>query len=422
MALPGVTTVINDRFYVVMRRNIPVGPRVTIIGRRTTAHGTGDVQDLDPYNASTENSIISTFGAGSDLHRGFLEAAAGGAQRITLIALPSDTVFNHSTGTISSTTYTNRNGVDLFNDAFDAAAAARSDIIVPWGRGAGPTEFQNPATPGDDAELGFYANNVGSSSSWIKKIADKCAEITVNIHPCFAVLGVKPWMGASDSLGGMTPADITSHVNFSNMYDRNVANASGWKNGFYVSVVAAEIKPLGYNDNYDFGFSNGAAMYAGYISTLDSWSSPTSKTVYNVASGGLRYTLTRTQQQTVIDSGIVPVALDYSRIPKWIDAKTYAHDTSDYTRLTTLRIVYDTILMVRQVTQGFVGEPATLHNRNSIETAITGGLRAMQQVGAIFQSDFTVSYIASENKAVVDLVIQPAFELRNIEVSVAVQL
>jgi hypothetical protein len=57
-----------------------------------------------------------------------------------------------------------------------------------------------------------------------------------------------------------------------------------------------------------------------------------------------------------------------------------------------------------------------------METSITSSLRGMQQLGAILDSDFNIRYIAEENKALIDLVITPAFELRNIEVQMSVEL
>jgi hypothetical protein len=57
-----------------------------------------------------------------------------------------------------------------------------------------------------------------------------------------------------------------------------------------------------------------------------------------------------------------------------------------------------------------------------METSITASLRGMQQLGAILDSDFNIRYIAEENKALIDLVITPAFELRNIEVQMSVEL
>ena len=116
------------------------------------------------------------------------------------------------------------------------------------------------------------------------------------------------------------------------------------------------------------------------------------------------------------------MALDFNRVPTWVDAQTFGRATSDYTRLSNLRIVYDAILMVRQVAQKFIGEGSTIENRNALDAAITSGLRGMQQLGAILASDFTVTYIANENTAEVNLVLRPAFELRIIEVTVSIQV
>jgi hypothetical protein len=74
------------------------------------------------------------------------------------------------------------------------------------------------------------------------------------------------------------------------------------------------------------------------------------------------------------------------------------------------------------VCQKFIGEASTLQTRNSMETAITSALRGMQQMGALLDSDFSVSYLPAQNKAFVDLVLTPAFELKNIEVQVSISI
>jgi hypothetical protein len=418
LALPGISTRIKDRFYSLSRTDIPVGPRVLAIGTRTTTSTSvnGLVSDLDPYNATKEDDVVTEFGEGSQLHRAYLELVAGGAQRITLIALPADTTFNHSNATISSATFDAANPADdLWDTAWGAIEAAQPDIVVPWGRGGHPSTYNDEASTVTDEPLGFYAdNNSSAASSWAAKVASKVADITSDSHPCFAVMGVKPF---STSTGSevMTPAQISTHVGFSDLVSRETIT-----DGIYLVVVAAEVKPVGSNYDEDWGFSNGAGMFAGHVAQLDSWSSPTGKVIFNVEK--LRYGLTRSQQESLIDKGVVPVAVNYNKYPAWVDAMTFSKATSDYTRLTTLRIVFDAVEMVRQATQKFIGEASSLEARNSIDTAITSGLRGMQQVGALLSSDFTVSYLPRENKALVDLVLNPAFELRNIEVSVSVQL
>jgi len=428
LTLPGVNTIIKDRFYAVSRIDVPRGPKVVILGRRTTVNGTVDssgraIYDLDVYNVSSEQELGTVFGVQSDLVRGYLEVLAGGATRVSVVALPADTTFNHTAGTISSATYTADGGTDLWGDAWSAIESAEADIVVPWGRGSNSTDWDDyatPATPGT-TEFGFYADNSATvANSWAFLVATEVEAITQNAQPLFAVMGIQPWVGQSDTSGGMTPANVASHVGgaISGLVDKNGASMGSL--GSYLSIVATEIKPLGYEDNYSWGWSNGAGMYAGYITQLDSWSAPTAKRIFNVAS--LRYLPTRTQQLNISDLGLVPVALNFQREAVWVDATTFANDLSQYKRLTTVRIVNDAIQLVRNIAQNFIGEAATLEIRNALETGITNGLMGMQRLGALMSSDFTVTYFPADSKAVVDLVLTPAFELRNIEVQVSLNL
>ena len=82
MAIPGVKTLIRDRFYSVSRQDTPVGPRIVAIARRSTANNTGSVADLDVVRVTNEADVITAFGDGSDAHRAYLELVLAGAGRI----------------------------------------------------------------------------------------------------------------------------------------------------------------------------------------------------------------------------------------------------------------------------------------------------------------------------------------------------
>lgn len=431
MALPGVKTVLKDRFYTLSRTDIPVGPRVLAIAARNTADGTSDglsqVFDYDPYYATNEKNVIAAYGEGSGCHRAYLELVAGGATRCYIVALPkgiTDANIRSTTPvTVTGDGTDHNHGSHIpFDKAFEAVETAQVDIVVPWGRGGHPLEWEETATPNDDPPFGFYADNTATAAnSMVKRVGDACADITDRSHPIFAVMGVKPFVDSNSTgrstTGAMTASQISTHLNFTNLADND--NTGMGVNGSYVSVVASELQPLGY-DLGVYGYSNGACLYAGAIAQLVSYSATTGKLVYNVQ--GVRYNPTRTQQDTLTTKGLVPVALDFTRIPTWVDGVTFGKSTSDFTRLSTLRIVFETILLVRRAAQPFVGEGATISNRNSLETAIAATLRSMQQTGALVASDFVTSYFPSQNKALIDLVVTPAFELRTIEIQVAVQL
>lgn len=424
MALPGVKTIVKDRFYSISRQDIPVGPRIVLIAKRGTASGTGNVQDLDVVQATSEQDVITAFGEDSQVHRGYYELVAGGAERVFIVPMPADSSFNHSTGAITSVTYAAAGGGSVFDAAFEAAESAQPDIIVPWGRGTHSSEWQDPATPGDDEEYGFYANNAATVNSWAGKIAAKVKEISENSHACFAIMGIKPYVGTSEF---MTPSQVSSHLYNSGSGPANLISRDSTTTfdtvefkeiGRHVVVIASELKPVNYPTAW--GYANGATTFAAAISRMSSFTSPVNKTAYNVSA--LRYNPTRTHQLGLSDRGVNFIALNFNKVPTFVEGLTMAGGTSDYTRISTMRIVTEAALLVRQVCTKFVGEASTLQTRNSMETAITSALKGMQQVGALLDSDFTVSYWPAENKAFVDLVLTPAFELKNIEVQVAVTI
>ena len=412
MALPGVKTIVKDRFYSISRQDSPVGPRICVIGMRSTADGTGNVADLDVVQVTKESDVITAFGEGSQLHKAYKELVAAGADRIFMVPLPSNTTFNHTNGTATS------GGSDVFDDAFAAAEVSMPDIIVPWGRGGVTSDWQDPATPSDDAEYGFHADNTTTvSSNWAYKVGAACKSISENTNPCIGVIGIKPYYGISEK---MTPGQTSTHLNLATLPDRDGSDL--FKSvGSYVAVVAGEVKPINYNSRgTDHGYANGAAALAATMSTLPSYSSLINKPLYNVEL--VRYSPTRTQQAALADKGINPVIINFNKIAVFGESLTFAQSTSDYTRLTTKRIIDDATGIIRQVCQRFVGMPSNVQTRNSMETAITSGLRGMQVRGAILSSDFAVTYVPNENKAIIDLVLTPAFELKNIEVRVAISL
>ena len=415
MAIPGVTTLIRDRFYSISRTDTPTGPRIVVIGRRNTANNAGNVSDLDVVQATTEADIITAFGDSSDLHKAFLELVAGGAQRIFMVPLPSDTAWTHTgTSDVTSSSY----GGSVFDAAFTAAETVLPDVIIPWGRGGSSDDWEDPATPGD-VEYGFHANNTSTvAQSWAYKVAAKVKDISENTNPCIAVMGVKPYDAGTKEV--MTPAQIASHLSLSTLPSKEDASFKDY--GPYLVVVATEIKPVGYRNSAgtDFGYSNGACATAASVSRLSSYSAITNKPLYNVQ--GLRYVPTRTQQQSLTNKGVNSVLLNFNKVAVYGDGVTFAALNSDYVRLSTKRIVDEAASIVRQACQKFVGEPSTVQMRNSMDTAISSALRGMQLLGALLSSDFNVTYVPAENKAIVDLVITPAFELKSIQVQIAINV
>lgn len=404
MALPGVKTAILDRRYNEARTDLPGGPLVAIIAKRSTA-SSALAPDMVGFYATSEQDVIAQFGDGSPIHRGYYEVTTGGASNVVLVALPANTVFDQANGTLTSA-----GNVAVFDEVFSAVEAARADIVVAWGRGSNATDwddFATPATPGN-TEYGFYADNsTVLAKSWAKLIADKCAEITANSYPITAVIGVKPIAGTDTALTSQIAAGLALP---------NLTSNQVFSTGNFINVVATEVKPLSYEESW--GWSNGAGLYAAIIARLDAWSATTGKPLYNVSK--LRYNPTRTQALALVNKGVVPVQLDFQRVARWVDGTTFAPSASDYVRLSTLRIIFDAVKIVRGISQKYIGEGMSTAQKNAFETQISSSLRGMHQLGAVNHSDFRVQYSPSTNTAIVDLAIVPAFELREVYVNVSV--
>jgi len=426
MAIPGVTTTIRDRFYSVSRSDIPTGPKVVAIAKRSTADGTQNIADVDVVRATNESDVIAAFGDGSSLHRAYVELVTAGAERIYLVPLPSDTVFDDTNGTITSSTY----GATLFDDAFDAAEAVVPDVIMPWGRGGHPDDWENQSTP-SSPEIGFHADNSSTASkSWAFKVANKVKLISVNTNPCIAVMGVAPYYDANGVVAEkMTPGNVSTHLsaissNIPDLSSTSLVSSTGESMatvGPYLVVVATEVKPVNYSSgDIEFGYSNGAANVVAALTGTPSYQSIVTSPIYNIES--MRYSPSRTLQTTLSEGSVNTIIINFNRVPAMGDAVTFSSQNSDYTRITSKRIIDDATKVVRQVCQKFIGQPSNMQVRNSMETAISSGLRGMQTLGAILAHDFSVTYVPTQNKAVVDLVLTPAFELKNIEVQVAINL
>lgn len=433
MATPGVTTLIRDRFYSVSRQDIPAGPRIVVIAKRGPLSAAGSaaraiedkVADLDVVQATTEKDVIDVFGSGSDLHKAFLELITAGAERIHLVPLPYDTQFDHTNAYIKSAYAGYGASDDMLNAAFSAAEAAIPDIIIPWGRGGNSLDWDSTvgATPNSD-DYRFHANNTATTgNNWLYKIGLLTKAISENTNPCISVMGIAPYTASNKE--SLTPAQMASHITSSLQALPDKSNSLVKNIGSYVAVLVSEIKPVGYSTQtsegiVDYGYTNGATSFAATMSRIPSYTGLTNKSLYNIMS--LRYAPTRTQQEALNAASLNTVVLNFNKVAVFGGAVTYSADNSDYLRLSTKRIVDEASQLVRQVCQKFVGEPSTIQVRNSMETAISSGLRGMQIKGALLESDFNVTYVPSDNMAIVDLVLTPAFELNSIRVQIAINI
>jgi hypothetical protein len=225
-------------------------------------------------------------------------------------------------------------------------------------------------------------------------------------------------------IGTQAPAtnsltDIKANV------DRLVALSNEYSG--YVSVVAGP--EVGYiiPNKTTLHYMNGAVSYAALVCGLKPESAPTQKRVYGIA--GVNYQLSLRQLNALTGNKFVTFRIKNNQVIV-TDGITTAPDffvsgvkrSSDFTRLSTLRITQASAQLVREVCEPFIGEPNRMPQYNSMNAAIKGALEAMKTAGAINDYRFSVTARgASLNEAVVTLEIIPAFELRKISVNVSLR-
>jgi hypothetical protein len=186
--------------------------------------------------------------------------------------------------------------------------------------------------------------------------------------------------------------------------------------GKYLDVVTAY--PLLSNPARTRQYSStGAASYAGLQTRIKAGSAATNKVVPNVQ---LPFRLA----QSKVDK-LAKRYVHFHEKPKGVvvsDAPTAARPSSDYTRRSTMNIVKACIDTVRAVGEPFLGEGMSASQLAALETALAGALGDLAKEGIINRFDLRVSSTQSQRilgKASVDLVIVPAFELRQIFTTVA---
>ena len=187
--------------------------------------------------------------------------------------------------------------------------------------------------------------------------------------------------------------------------------------GKYMSVVGAQAILSNSTSLFSYAAS-GSAVYVGFISSLPSNSAPTNK----IQPGArLPFRISVGKLDALAGAGYVM----FQQKPQGVvvsDAPTAARTDSDYRRLTTFRIVNASVEAVRSASQGFLGEGITGSKLAALESQIGEALHKLQKGGYLQRYDAVVTSTPAQQiqgKATVELVLVPAFELRQITVIVS---
>lgn len=200
--------------------------------------------------------------------------------------------------------------------------------------------------------------------------------------------------------------------------EQNDGNGYAIDLGKYISIVASYVRLFNAFDTTGRGYvTSFGPTYLSYVTTLDEQVAPTNKVYSKV--------------QRVLDIG--PILVDRLAKAGYIyiyekskgmtiaDAPTAALATSDYTRLTTIRIVNRVIEAVRAAADPFLGNSFSPAKKAALETALDQALDKLRSGGYITRYVKDLRQTREQaylGIADLNLTIVPAWELRRINLTI----
>lgn len=437
--LPGATVEITDQGLRISRP--PAGPKVMLLGMTTSTNASAT--PYVPYTVSDGSLTLAYVifrdadGTVNELNKALMEASVGGAGDIEIMnILPA----------ASGAFLEDDDRYGYLEEAYTQLINYSVDIVIPVG-----AHLDSQTLSDSDTSFGY-------------QLANFCYQATVNNNTCIGVIGVdgpttsasgtptltemETWVTALENYTNCGSYDGTTDAGADGVPDNyryvatvagtmpasfasgDVEDAKGNKIdiGAYISVVAGAVRAVNEAavDLYPtLGYYNadGAATYAGLISSLPAKSAPTNKIMSGL---DLQQYISLSQADRIAGGRFVPV-ISKPKGNVAATAMTGAYNISqyyrsDFVRLTTVRIVHDAINFVRDVADQFIGEPNSAPQRNAMSTAIENALKSMQAQGALRRYDFNIYATATDQvlgRATVELELVPAFELTQITVIVS---
>jgi hypothetical protein len=276
-----------------------------------------------------------------------------------------------------------------------------------------PTQFYSAVSSGQ------YYNTI--YSDWLKGAADQDGKTLSNIVPSTATAVNSSYFGSWQAKNSDSNLAVDS---------RNGKVDAGQ----YLSVFSTPLRAIGTqtaSKALSVGASvtntsrnvDGAASYAGLITSLAPQSSTTNKQVGGVIQLKL---LSASQANDLV--GMRHVTM-YSRSTGLTVASgvTGAHNVSkyirsDYVRLSTVRIVHATVDLIRAVANKYIGEPNNAPQMNALDAEIDQLLISMKGSGALNAYSFSISSTPDQRvlgELDINLTLVPAFEITTINLVVS---
>lgn len=283
---------------------------------------------------------------------------------------------------------------------------------------------------------GVYADSKVSPSisknSFHYELALLCAVLTYRTKMVHGFMDVKPntnttLVGIQNYVEKLLQYDNTHYMKDNDgnvIYDEdNNPMDIGW----YTSVVVGP-EPICSSPTLGNYYGSPAIAYAALNANLKAQSAPTNKALPGCT--GMRYKFSNKQLNELTANRFVTFKLKNegvstaSKVPYVVDGCTCGASTSDYTRLTTVKVVTKCVDEVREVADPFIGEPNTVEQRNALASLISKRLTYLKEQGVIQYFEFEISATVQQvliGECSIALTLVAPQELRKITTVVALR-
>ena len=271
-----------------------------------------------------------------------------------------------------------------------------------------------------------------SKNSFHYELALLCAVLTYRTKMVHGFIDMKPntnttLVGIQSYVEKLLAYDNTHYMKDSNgdvIYDEN---NNPMDIGWYTSAVVGP-EPICVSPTLGNYYGSPAIAYAALNANLKAQSAPTNKALPGCT--GMRYKFSNKQLNELTANRFVTFKLKNegvstaSKVPYVVDGCTCGASTSDYARLTTVKVVTRCVDEVREVADPFIGEPNTVEQRNALAALISKRLTYLKEQGVIQYFEFEISATVEQvliGECSIALTLVAPQELRKITTVVALR-
>ncbi len=282
---------------------------------------------------------------------------------------------------------------------------------------------------------GIYADSaqtIDPTSGFHHELALLCAVLTYRTKMTHGFIDVKP--NSNTTLVGIQ-AHVAKLLEYENLHymqdsDGNIivdSEGNSMDIGWYTSIVVGP-DPVMVSDKLGTYYGSAAIAYAALNASIKPQSAPTNKALPGVK--GMKYKFSNKQLNALVGNRMVAFKLKNegtttaSSTPYVVDGCTAGASTSDYARLSTVKVVTDVVDQVREVADPFLGESNTTEQRNALSALISKRLSYLMEQGEILYYEFEISATISQvilGESSIALTLVAPQELRKITTVVALQ-